>query len=700
MTAVEQVQEALRNIPRTFSPEDPLQEIIDYFCHNPDFNTAVVQDTGGKVLGVVTRNGLLQHLSQRADKGTPIRGLVSQEYHSVKMGDGDPETLLDCMDNAVEDLLVVDDRGRYVTLTSCCGVYSFLRERLRVLKGNYDAVLNSTYDGIIAIDSQGKVTVFNQAAGTMLGHDHERAIGMDVTDLIPNTRLPDILRSGKPELRQKYKEGDKTFVANRTPIFSNDGIIGAISVFQDITSEEELLSQLVDTRQFVDVMELILDNAYVGIIFCDPNGIIRFMNRIYEELLGIDRDTAIGKHITEYFQDSRLPLVIKSGKPELGWKYSFRGRTLILNRIPIKKGGHVIGVIAQCIFKDISELKQLVSKLDILETKVRFYKRELTDLLAPKYTLDDILGNSEAITNLKKLTLLYARTEAPVLIMGDTGTGKELFAHAIHGCSGRLGGPIVCVNSASIPKELLESELFGYAPGAFTGAHHKGKIGKIELADGGTLFLDEIGDLPLSAQAKLLRVIEEKRVERVGDVHPIEVDFRLVAATNQNLDQLVKDGKFREDLYYRLGTMTLFVPTLKSRSEDIPLLIHDFLRKTAGRELQISDHAMQILTGYGWPGNIRELRNVMERALSLLDQDEVIDSHHLPSHMIKNTFTKRVDPEAPEMVLKGIVWEHEEKTIRAALTLCKGKKVHAARTLGISRSVLYSKMKRYGIPIG
>lgn len=452
-----------------------------------------------------------------------------------------------------------------------------------------------------------------------------------------------------------------------------------------------------EKSQFVKVMQLILDNVYVGIVFVDSNGIIRFMNRIYEDLLEIEQGTAIGRHITEYFPDSRLPLVLKSGTAELGWKYDFRGRTLVLNRIPIRKGNEVVGAITQCIFKDISELKHLVSKLDLLEKKVTFYKKELTHLLAAKYSLKDIQGNSEAILNLKKLTRLYARTDSPILIIGDTGTGKELFAHAIHASSNRSNGPLVCLNSASLPKELLESELFGYAPGAFTGAHHKGKIGKIELAEGGTLFLDEIGDLSLSAQAKLLRVLEEKRVERIGDIQPIDVDFRLVAATNKNLEQMVKEGKFREDLYYRLGTMTLFTPTLKSRTEDIPLLVRYHLEKHADRPVRITDRALNALMKYRWPGNVRELRNVVERAVTLLDEDDAIDINHLPSHVMRGALEKQPDSESAEAVLKEVVREFEEKTIRRALDLCRGKKVHAARMLGISRSVLYSKMHRYGI---
>ena len=691
------LQGLLRSIPIAFRKTDNLQQVLDYFYRNPDFNTAVVQDAHQHILGVVTRNSILEFLAKNIDSDLPIESLIDRNYQSVQVQDLDSDIALGSMESSLGDLLVVDKKGKYVTLASYYDSYSLVREKLQVLTRTYDAVLNSTYEGIIAINADGKVTVFNDAAGRMLDRDPQRCIGRPVKDVVPTSRLLEVLNSMKPQLREKHKIGMKTFLANRAPIILGGRVMGAISIFQDITSEEELLSELADIKQFMKVLQLILDNAYLGIVFVDSNGIIQFMNRMYEDLLSIEADAAIGKHITEYFPDSRLPLVIKSGKPELGWKYNLKGRTLVLNRIPIRKGSEVVGAIAQCIFKDISELKDLVGKLDLLERKVKFYKKELTHLLAPKYSLKDIQGNSEAILNLKKLTRLYARTDSPVLVMGDTGTGKELFAHAIHASSNRSKGPFVCLNSASLPKELLESELFGYAPGAFTGAHHKGKIGKIELAESGTLFLDEIGELSLSAQAKLLRVLEEKRVERVGDVHPIDVDFRLVAATNKNLEQMVKEGKFRDDLFYRLGTMTLFIPTLKSRSEDIPLLINHYMEQQAEKPIKISVRALNALMKYQWPGNIRELRNVIERAVTLLDEDDTIDTNHLPSQVVRAASTKRPELELSELALKGVVWEQEEKTIRAALARCKGKKAHAAKVLGISRSLLYSKMRRYGM---
>jgi PAS domain S-box-containing protein len=453
-----------------------------------------------------------------------------------------------------------------------------------------------------------------------------------------------------------------------------------------------------DVESVLNILELILDQAHVGILFVDPDGIIRFMNQQYEDLIGTDRKKTYGKHITEFFPDSKLPLIIKTKKPQMGRKYHYKGRgTLIVNRIPIYKGKQFIGAIAQCIFRDISEIKEMAKKLDLLETKVQKYRRTITDLLVPKYNFDDIIGVGEAITRLKSVAEKYAATENSILIGGETGTGKELFAHSIHHASKRDEGPLVCVNCASIPNELLEAELFGYAPGAFTGAQPKGKVGKIELSNTGTLFLDEIGELPLTAQAKLLRVLEEKRVERVGAVHPLEVDFRLVAATNRKFDFLKDNRRFRQDFFYRLSTMTLELPALRDRTEDIPILINHFIQESSTRVMKISDNALHALMNYTWPGNIRELKNLMELALCLVPKGSELKTDHLPQHII-DAIPKIRQPESHEdLKLKKRIKNDEVHLIKQALKSCRGNKRQAAILLGISRSSLYNKINQYSL---
>ena len=336
---------------------------------------------------------------------------------------------------------------------------------------------------------------------------------------------------------------------------------GDVRVPRDAFIENAQEKEIGELKYLVTSLELILNNVYSGIIFCDRKCNIVFMNHVYAELLGVDRNEAVGKSISEFFPDSRLPFVLRSGKAELGQQCSLRGEIpFLVNRLPIKKGTETIGIILQSIFKDYASFKELVARLNLLETKIKSYKRELNSLLSARYSFDDIIGESSTIREAKMICAKYANTDAPILILGATGTGKELFAHAIHTTSKRAAAPFVCVNCAAIPKDLLESELFGYAPGAFTGAHHKGKAGKIEMAHRGTLFLDEMGDLPLNAQAKLLRVLESKTLERVGDLKPIAVDFRLIAATNKDLRAMIDRNEFREELLYRLNTMTISVP--------------------------------------------------------------------------------------------------------------------------------------------
>jgi len=461
---------------------------------------------------------------------------------------------------------------------------------------------------------------------------------------------------------------------------------------------EEHVLDLDNVEELLRLLELMLDQAYLGIVFVDPDGIIRFMNRQYEELIGVDRKETYGKHITEYFPDSRLPVVLRTREAELGWKYHYQGKeTLVVNRIPIMKGNQFIGAMTQCIFKDISELREMASKLDLLETKVQTYKRASSDLLTPKYNIDDIKGISEPITRLKKMALVYATTENTILITGETGTGKELFAHSIHHASTRREGPFVCINCASIPDELFESELFGYASGAFTGAQRNGKTGKIELADGGTLFLDEIGELPFRAQAKLLRVLDEKRLERIGEVLPVKVDFRLIAATNRDLHFLMDKGNFRQDLFHRLSTITMDIPPLRKRSEDIPVLVNHFLQVGSVRGMKITDNALRSLMSYSWPGNIRELKNALELSTCLVKKGDPIDTDQLSTHIIGEGSNAFHNTARDDLKLKKNVKTNEVRSIKSALGLCGGNKSRTAKLLGISRSSLYNKIKRYSI---
>jgi transcriptional regulator with PAS, ATPase and Fis domain len=310
----------------------------------------------------------------------------------------------------------------------------------------------------------------------------------------------------------------------------------------------------------------------------DPEGKIIFFSKTYGNFLGIDPKETIGKHCTEMIENTRMDIVAKTGIPEIDQPHRIMGQDMVVQRIPIKLDGKVIAVYGQVMFKDVRDVQALANKLNFLESKVEFYEKELESLRSSKYTINNIVGKTEGIVELKKLALKAAATNAPVLLIGESGTGKELFAHAIHHASERRRYPFIRLNCAAIPKDLLEAELFGYEPGAFTGAGSKGKPGKFELAHQGTIFLDEISDLPLEMQPKLLRVLEEKEMERLGGTRLTKCDFRLIAASHENLEKCVEEGKFRKDLYYRLNVIPIQILPLRERKEDIPTIAEHLIQ--------------------------------------------------------------------------------------------------------------------------
>jgi transcriptional regulator with PAS, ATPase and Fis domain len=320
-------------------------------------------------------------------------------------------------------------------------------------------------------------------------------------------------------------------------------------------------------------------------------------------------------------------------------------------------------------------------------------------LRSSKYTINHIVGKTEKIIELKRSALKAAQTNAPVLIIGESGTGKELFAHAIHYASDRRPYPFIRLNCAAIPKDLLEAELFGYEPGAFTGAGSKGKPGKFELAHRGSIFLDEISDLPIEMQPKLLRVLEEKETERLGGTRLTKCDFRLIAATQEDLEKCVEEGKFRKDLYYRLNVIPIQIPPLRERKEDIPV-IADHLILTLNKDLgtnvtKISPEVLNIFENYDWPGNVRELSNILERILYSID-DESIQIRHLPIFLKSiGTASTKLQP----TLLKRLRDDMEKEALLHAIRISKDNKNRAARLLGIHRTALYKKMKRLNIPL-
>jgi len=465
-------------------------------------------------------------------------------------------------------------------------------------------------------------------------------------------------------------------------------------------SSEEADSRTKDTEELQDQLqmyELIMDNIYNGVMVTDAEGLILCMNAPYGQFLGIDHREQVGKHCTQVVENTRMHMVAKSGKAEINMTQRIRGQDMVVQRIPIRRNGQVVAVFGQVMFKDVKDVSKLARELSLLASQVRLYEQEIMNLRSTRYTLESIVGRSTIMDELKREALHAAGSDSPVLITGESGTGKEVFAQAIHHASRRRIHPFVRINCAAIPRDLMESELFGYAKGAFTGALADGKPGKFELADKGTVFLDEIGELPLEMQPKLLRVLEEKQFERIGGTRVIQSDFRLIAATNQDLLDMIASGRFRKDLYYRLNVMTIAITPLHERAEDIiPLAEHLLVQLSQDMGLMkvsLSPAARACLQGYSWPGNVRELSNVMERTLSCL-QTESIDVGDLPLYVQDRQGKQTLGSRGS---LKSLLDSAEKQAIEKALQLSDWNKARASRELGIHRTLLYKKMKKHGL---
>ncbi|UOD34655.1 sigma 54-interacting transcriptional regulator [Deferribacteraceae bacterium V6Fe1] len=443
-----------------------------------------------------------------------------------------------------------------------------------------------------------------------------------------------------------------------------------------------------------------LDNLPLGIITTDPNGNILYLNKYYADFLSVNINKALGKNIRDFVPNTRMIEVAKSKTPEINFIHDFvpQGVSTIVHRIPIIEDNEVIAVFGIILITS-NESNDITEKLTLLNTKIKHYETELKDLKSKRFTFDKIIGITQEIIKVKEDAKKASKTNLPVLIVGESGTGKEMIAQAIHYSSSRSNGPFVRINCSAIPKELFESELFGYEKGSFTGADSKGKIGKFEIANNGTIFLDEIGDMPLSLQPKLLRVLEYKEFERVGGNKVIKSDFRIIAATNKPLEDMVKKGEFRADLFFRLNVINIKIPPLRERKEDVPILIQHFIDKTLfenkiyGRDIKITENALKCLVNYSWPGNARELQNIVDRLIAITEND-IIDVEDLPAYI---QIGKGKKHNISSLSLKTYLEEAEKDFIRNILKKHNNNKNLTAKKLGIHRTLLYKKMKKLGL---
>ncbi|QXM06648.1 sigma-54 interaction domain-containing protein [Crassaminicella indica] len=571
------------------------------------------------------------------------------------------------------------------------------------MKRELEVILDSTHDAMIAVDENGIITLFNAAAKKLTKLEEMNIIGRHIIEVVPNSRLPLILKTGKSELNKKQPLGDISIVTNRMPVKDDSGkIIGAVAVFRDITEVKELAEEITNLKEMQSMLQAIFHSTEDAISVVDEKGIGVMINPAYTRLTGLKEEEIIGEVCTvDIAEGESIHLKVLNTKGPVKnarLKVGPSRKEVLADAAPIIVDGELRGSVA--VLHDLTEIKRLTYELDQAKKIIR--------KLEAKYTFEDIVGKDEQLLSAIERAKKAAVTPATVLLRGESGTGKEIFAHAIHNESNRKYRQFVRVNCAAISENLLESELFGYDEGAFTGARKGGRKGLFEQANGGTIFLDEIGELSLNTQAKLLRVLQEKEIVRVGGSRAININVRVIAATNLDLERAIKRGKFREDLYYRLNVIPIIIPPLRHHKKDIPLLVKHFIKKynqEYGRFVQdISANALKKLMHLDWPGNIRELENFIGRAMINMKFNEmVIRTKHLPAtkEKIEKGLSASVDvfleKNQQKKTLEEIVTFSEKAYILKVLHENDYNKTKTAKDLGISIRNLYYKLEKYNI---
>lgn len=455
-----------------------------------------------------------------------------------------------------------------------------------------------------------------------------------------------------------------------------------------------------DIKHLIDFQRKIIDLSADALMVVDKEGNIVYVNESFKEVHEVSESDVLGQPVDKIIDNTRLNVVAKTGVAEHDHLQDIDSHPYVVSRIPIFEGGDCVGAVGVIRFRHTEEIQKLTEKVNDLKSEVEHLRQSKKASDGTEYTFDRIVGIAPAVKEAKKSAMLAAPCEATVLLRGESGVGKEVYSQSIHNESSRREGPFIHLNCSAIAEHLIESELFGYEEGAFTGARKGGRRGLFEQADKGTIFLDEVGDMPLSAQVKLLRVIQEGKVSRLGSEKIIEVDARIIAATNRDLEEMIKEGSFRKDLFYRLNVISVELPPLREAVEEIPVMAKRLWKRLARKNgiyrKYLKGDALVALQQYSWPGNVRELQNFLERLMVMVREENITEE------IVKNALKCTAAHERNDLLdmtmsasLNELVEQTERRAICCALEAASGNRSAAARQLGITRPLLYKKMAKY-----
>lgn len=683
------LKDIMTTVKKTLHMEHRLEDALKCM-QETKWNTIPVTDHQGKLVGVFTRSTLYQMMIKQVPLETPITEYVKKNPIALPLDTPYEEVERIVKESQVGTGIVIDEQQHAIGLFTKTDMISALFRSTQSLKEQLETILEISELGALLTDHDQRIIFINDKLETMLETNQQSVIGK-LLDQIFNFKKD---QEGNVISPQRIKIRSFQTVVRISNYKTEKGMSGYIALFQNVSEIEQMAEELETVKRLKGLLDTAIDHAYDGIVMVDHEKKITFISPPMVELFSLNKEEVFGKGIEKVLPQLDLHKVMETGLADFSEMMEINGIQYIVHRIPVIQENQIIGGIGKVIFRQLHEVQALFMKLEVMKNKVQYFQEELKKVESSRFTMEHIITKDDELEKMKRIARKAAKGRSTILIRGESGTGKELFAHAIHSESARKEGPFVTVNCAAIPDQLLESEFFGYESGAFTGAKQTGKIGKFDLADGGTLFLDEIGDMSVQLQAKLLRVLQEKAFYRIGGTERVRVDVRIVTATNRSLEEMVANGTFREDLYYRLNVISIEIPPLRNRKEDISLLSELFIREmnqmTGSSITGIEPDAKRALLQYHWPGNVRELKNIIERGVTFTEYGKII-LEDLPEYIRKTLELSNKKKTEEENLLR----KTEKMAIDQALKQTDGNKSKAAEILGISRSVLYSKLNKY-----
>lgn len=673
----------------------PLQVALGFFSETSQDEVFLVIDENQQLRGIITEKSLIKHFCQKKKLSplVPLKEVASSCFSTIFL-EAPAEEIWSLPH---EYIVVVDAKGSPVGTITKAGA-----ARTMILRGNpFDSACESK-QGVTMIDAQEKVTIFNAAAEEILSIPRDKILGTPCLRYLTISGLPRVLRTGLHEYEDRMKVRRKLLLVNRTPVIINGAIKGALAIFNEIPPPAKKVSGSFPPRERVSMNFFMdsLNDLPEGTVLSDSHGKILAANKAFAKLVGTELKMLIGSHLGEIAKGefaNLIPFVeLTKSETSIASKAitTSAGKKMLVTGMPIKESIEGNKVVMLSLYaleeEDIGKRKTWANNL---------FQQSISSLPEGD-TFGNIVAASLKMKEIVALALRLAQLDTTLLITGESGVGKEILADFVHASGPRRGRPFVKINCGAIPENLLESELFGYEPGAFTGADKKGKAGMFEVANQGTIFLDEISELPLQLQVKLLRVLQNREVLRLGAVKPKKLDVRVIAATNRDLRQAVREGRFREDLFYRLFVIPIYIPPLRERKEDIIPLAQTIVRRLTdkyGVSKKLSPAVLDFFQEYTWPGNVRELENVLEYSFVTSPQ-EVITLGALPTQSFK-AFSSQSQPSLQE----GVVVSLKEASIKIQVNLIEEAlaKYHsitqAAYALGVHPATLSRKIKKLGI---